>query len=68
MSSQIEAQSVSVKASRAKTRGSVLHTFLYSDLLALCACALLGFGVSQLFGHPVSLGKLHWPLWPHWVV
>ncbi len=57
MSSQIEAQSVSVKASRAKARGTVLHTFLYSDLLALFSCALLGMGVRQLLGDPVSSGE-----------
>ncbi len=57
MSSQIEAQSVSEQRAGAKARGSVLHIFIYSDLLALFASALLGLAVCKLLGADVSLGE-----------
>ncbi len=57
MSSQIDAQDVSVTAIGQKVRRPILHVFTYSDLLALLASALLGLALNELLGHPSSLGQ-----------
>jgi undecaprenyl-phosphate galactose phosphotransferase len=57
MPSRIEAKSVSYQGAAASAQRPILHVFLYSDLLALFSCALLGVIANGLIGAPASLGE-----------